>query len=76
MQGATTHVDSAVRKVCIQVFERLAAEWVGPQQQEEAIPGFREYIMKQVNISCLLPACVPACLLPACLNQPWVSLLL
>lgn len=38
-----------MRKVCIQAFERLATEWVGPDQAE-ALPGFREYIMKQVGI--------------------------
>lgn len=37
-----------MRKVCIQVFERLATDWVGPDQAE-ALPGFREYIMKQVG---------------------------
>ena len=37
-----------MRKTCIQVFERLAGEWlVGAG--EEALPGFREYIMKQVR---------------------------
>lgn len=53
-QGAMTHVDSAVRKTCIQVFERLASEWLGvgggQAPAEDALPGFREYIMKQVGV--------------------------
>lgn len=37
-----------VRKTCVQAVERLAGEWVSAEGGE-ALPGFREFVMKQVR---------------------------
>ena len=47
MRGAASHVDPGVRKTCIQAVARLAGEWCSPDGGE-ALPGFREFVIKQV----------------------------
>ncbi len=37
-----------MRKTCVQTVERLAAEWCSAEGGE-ALPGFREFVMKQVG---------------------------
>jgi hypothetical protein len=48
MRGAASHVDPGVRKTCIQTVGRLAGEWCSAEGGE-ALPGFREFVMKQVG---------------------------
>lgn len=55
MQGAGTHVDSGVRKTCIQVLGRLAREWLGEQ---DALPGFRDYVIQQLACEVCLESLV------------------
>ncbi|KAL4444906.1 hypothetical protein ABPG77_003956 [Micractinium sp. CCAP 211/92] len=53
MRGAATHVDAGVRKTCVQCLERLVGEWCGADGSE-ALPGFREFAMKQFGGEVLL----------------------
>ncbi len=39
-----------VRKTCVQCLERLVGEWCGADGSE-ALPGFREFAMKQVRLA-------------------------
>ncbi|PSC72015.1 exportin-T isoform X1 [Micractinium conductrix] len=57
MRGAATHVDAGVRKTCVQAVERLVGEWCGADGSE-ALPGFREFAMKQFGGEVLLEALV------------------
>lgn len=47
-KGAATHVDPAVRRSCIQVFERLLSDWC-PAGSNELVPGFRAYAVQQLG---------------------------
>ena len=43
-----TSAPAGVRKTCVQAVERLAGEWCSAEGGE-ALPGFRDFVMKQVG---------------------------
>ncbi|GBF91404.1 exportin [Raphidocelis subcapitata] len=45
-RGAASHVDPTVRRTCLQVFERLLAEWCA---NGEVVPGFKRFAMEQLG---------------------------
>ncbi|MEW5306130.1 MAG: hypothetical protein WDW36_008620 [Sanguina aurantia] len=63
-RGAATHVDVSVRRTCVQVFERLIADWCGDAgggggaaaaaapaapPVAETVPGFRRFAMEHLG---------------------------
>lgn len=46
------HKDVLVRKVCVQVFTRLIADWCGPTANDEKVPGFRRFVIEQFAAEC------------------------
>jgi exportin-T len=75
-RGAAAHVDPSVRRLCMQVFERLLQEWC-PAQGAEVMPGFKSFVVHQLGgQACILgllaggnvPAAAAAAAAPAAAN--------
>ncbi|MCL7036651.1 hypothetical protein MKW94_027396 [Papaver nudicaule] len=48
------HKDITVRKSCVQIFIRLIKDWCAGAQEEEKVPGFRNFIVETFAPSCCL----------------------
>mmetsp|Transcript_32372 Transcript_32372/g.102951 ORF Transcript_32372/g.102951 Transcript_32372/m.102951 type:complete len:188 (-) Transcript_32372:16-579(-) len=58
MQGAGTHEDVLVRKVCVQTFRILIQEWCGGAGADEMVPGFRRYVVEHFGPECCVRSCL------------------
>lgn len=54
LDSACNHKDVLVRKICVQVFNKLIGDWCGASPEEEKVPGFRQFLMERFAAECCI----------------------
>ncbi|CAK9198433.1 unnamed protein product [Sphagnum troendelagicum] len=52
LDASCKHKDVLIRKICVQVFSKMIADWCGSRMEEEKVPGFRQFVMERFAADC------------------------
>ncbi|KAL2651855.1 hypothetical protein R1flu_019983 [Riccia fluitans] len=54
LDASCQHKDVLVRKICVQIFTRLIADWCGGSGMDEKVPGFRRFVVERFASECCI----------------------
>ncbi|XP_024390921.1 exportin-T isoform X2 [Physcomitrium patens] len=54
LDASCNHKDVLVRKICVQVFNKLIADWCVASPEEEKVPGFRQFLVERFAAECCI----------------------
>ncbi|KAL3700068.1 hypothetical protein R1sor_018090 [Riccia sorocarpa] len=54
LEAACHHKDVLVRKICVQIFTRLIADWCDCGSMDEKVPGFRRFVVERFASECCM----------------------
>ncbi|KAG0621103.1 hypothetical protein M758_4G269300 [Ceratodon purpureus] len=54
LDASCNNKDVLVRKICVQVFNKLIADWCGSSREEEKVPGFRQFLVERFAADCCI----------------------